>query len=85
VRDVLPTQRYLAELAHLESEHGDLTAAVIAVEWALMNDASIGTPTGQAGVFALATAEVSSSPMPLVFYYSFDEQRVYLETVIRTS
>jgi len=33
----------------------------------------------------LATSEVSPSPVALVFYYSFDARRVYLESVVRTT
>jgi len=85
VREILPTQRYVAELEAIEAEYGDLSAAIIAVEWALMNDAEIGTATPQAGVLVLATSEVSPSPVALVFYYSFDARRVYLESVVRTT
>jgi len=85
VRDILPTQRYVAELADLEAVHGDLSEAVIAVEWALMRDAGIGTPTPRAGVYAISTAEVAGSPVPLVFYYSYTARRVRLESVILAS
>ncbi len=81
MRDVIPTQRYQAELAAIEAEHGDLSAPIIAVEWALMNEAGIGTPTEQAGVFVISTSEVATSPVALVFYFSFDARRVYLESV----
>lgn len=81
MRDLIPAQRYLTELAELEASHGDLSEPIMAIEWALMNDAEIGTPTPQAGVFAIATAEVTPSPVALVFYYSFTARRVRLESV----
>jgi hypothetical protein len=56
-----------------------------AVEWAVLRHPERGQPTHQPGVFAIPTTGSAWGALPVVIYYSYDEEVIVYESIRRAN
>ena len=83
LRTIIEEERFRLELQAIVAHASDADDFVVGVKWALARSPEIGRCIGKGPVWFLPMA-IRLNLLPIVLYYTFDEETVNLLSIIET-
>lgn len=80
-REVIESPRYTKERNLLQPDVARMDEILDGVVWVLSEDPTVGRKTPNPAIWAMPT--IAWNTVPLVVYYSFNENQVVLESIIK--